>query len=150
MTPANKDQKIAVAIVLLTAWILAMACNPQAQGFVLPEGSAEAGRTTFLALKCDQCHNLPDLNWQGREGDPNVRLGGETTNIKTYGELVTSIINPSHRIAPHYAKDMVTNEQGESKMKNYNEVMTVQELVDVVTFLQSEYQITTPHNPFYY
>ena len=36
---------------------------------------------------------LPDA---GKEEETSVVLGGEVARIKTYGELVTSIINPSH------------------------------------------------------
>ena len=75
------------------------------------------------------------------------------TRIQTYGELVTSIINPSHRLARGYAVEEIASEEGESEMKNYNDVMTVSELIDLVTFLQShyslrEYEIT--RYPLYY
>lgn len=41
---------------------------------------------------------------------------------------------------------------GESRMPVYNEVMTVQELVDIVTFLQEHYEVVAPQvrYPMYY
>lgn len=142
--------KVTTFALLLLGGVLFEACNQEAQGFVLPEGDAEVGRATFLALECNQCHSVEDIAWQGEASDTEIRLGGTTTSIKTYGELVTSIINPSHRIASRYLGEKVMNEQGQSKMEIYNEVMTVQELVDLVTFLKSTYRITTPPNPYYY
>ena len=75
--------------------------------------------------------------------------------MKTYGELVTSIINPSHKVSAKYAQEFsVTNPDGSSKMErfgfNYNYAMSVQELVDVVTFLQSEYKLVVPRNTYPY
>jgi hypothetical protein len=85
-------------------------------------------------------------------GDPErelVELGGTVTRVKTYGQLVTSIINPSHRLASGYTPESVQTPDGESKMRNYNEVMTVDELIDLVAFLQSKYTIA-PTDPTYY
>jgi hypothetical protein len=56
---------------------------------------------------------------------------------------VTSIINPSHDLADGYAERLVS-EDGESKMYNYNGYMTVQELIDIVSFLQPYYEVTVP------
>ena len=72
-----------------------------------------------------------------------VELGGKVTRVKTYGELITAIINPSHELAKGYAEDVVA-EEGESRMYVYNEFMTVQELIDVVMFLQPYYDVVVP------
>ncbi|MCA9231605.1 MAG: hypothetical protein KDA57_13220 [Planctomycetales bacterium] len=80
-----------------------------------------------------------------------VALGGKVSQIKTYGELVTSIINPSHRFAKGYTPGEVAVE-GESKMTNYNDVMTVSQLIDLVAFLQAHYEIREyepTHYPLY-
>ena len=63
-----------------------------------------------------------------------IAIGGMRTRIATYGELVTSVINPSHRVARRYR-----DETGDSPMRNYNEAMTVAELIDLVAFLQTQY-----------
>ena len=62
--------------------------------------------------------------------------------MKTYAELVTSVINPSHRIASGYSADELTDEAGDSKMRNYNDIMTVTDLIDLVAFLESHYELT--------
>lgn len=127
--------------------VLAGGCGRDAmseRGFVLPEGNPAAGRDAFIIMQCHQCHTiagdeLPTIEDQ----QPYVELGGETGRVKTYGELVTAIINPSHELATGYAEELVS-EAGESNMYNYNRYMTVQELVDVVMYLQPHYDVVVP------
>jgi len=83
-------------------------------------------------------------------GEPLVTLGGQVTRVRTYGELVTSIINPSHRLAPGYPIEDISR-VGESLMAlaYLNEVMTVQQLVDLVAFLQTRYEVIPPeYDPY--
>ncbi len=142
-------------IFLIVALGVATACQNQSRGFALPDGDIEAGKRAFTELNCTDCHSINNINWMGQEnGDTlHIRLGGEITKIKTYGELVTSVINPSHKISrAFHKKQEMTFAEGRSKMElySYNEVMTVQELVDIVTFLQSEYELVKPDVPYTY
>jgi len=113
-------------------------------GFSLPEGSVEAGRETFVELECNACHSVGDIERvAGRERlDISVRLGGSVTAVKTYGDLVTSIVNPSHKISRRNSKQGFDSGDNESKMMVYNDVVTVQQLVDLVTYLESNYKLT--------
>ena len=113
------------------------------RGFSLPQGSFEAGRATFVELECNACHSVGDIERiAGHEGpDIDVKLGGPVTAVKTYGDLVTSIINPSHKISRRNDKQGFATEDNESNMVVYNDVMTVQQLVDLVSYLESNYQI---------
>jgi len=114
------------------------------RGFRLPEGNAQAGRETFLYMQCNQCHTIENEELPGIVGsEPYVELGGSVTHVKTYGELVTAIINPSHKLADGYAQDVVS-EDGVSNMYVYNGFMTVQELTDLVMFLQPHYDVVPP------
>jgi hypothetical protein len=126
-------------------------CNDQTRGFALPEGDIEKGKATFQRLNCNECHGISDIEWKGGSANLNILLGGERSTQKSYGDLVTSVINPSHKIARSYKEQptALTAEEGLSNMNNYNEVMTVQELVDLVTFLQSEYKVRTPPTKYY-
>ena len=116
------------------------------RGFSLPEGNVDKGRTTFVELECNTCHSVGDIEHiAGHEGqDINVALGGQTTVVKTYGDLMTSVINPSHKVNRRHAYQNLVTEDGESKMVVDYEKMTVQQLVDLVTFLESNYQYTPP------
>jgi len=114
------------------------------RGFALPEGNPMAGRETFLYMQCNQCHTIDGETLPTLPGaEPFVELGGPVTRVKSYGELVTAIINPSHKLASGYPKDLVA-ENGESKMYVYNGYMTVQELIDLVAFLQPQYDVVMP------
>ncbi|HNP37560.1 MAG TPA: c-type cytochrome [Woeseiaceae bacterium] len=115
-------------------------------GFRLPDGDPVAGRKAFIYMQCNQCHTVAgeDLPEALLAGPPYVELGGPVSRVKTYGQLVTAIVNPSHELAPGYAEELVS-EDGESKMYNYNRFMTVQELTDVVRFLQPHYDVVVPN-----
>jgi len=116
-----------------------------AAGFRLPDGDVARGEQSFLALGCHRCHTMADVDLPNPiiPGPVRLGLGGEVTRVKTYGELVSSIINPSHRIAPN-AGPGATTDDGKSVMRIYNDVMTVQQLIDLVAFLQSHYQVVPP------
>ncbi len=64
------------------------------------------------------CSCLPAL-----ESAPlvTVELDGEVRKVQTYGQLVTSIINPSHTLVENYPRELL-GPRGESPMTNYNEV----------------------------
>ena len=115
------------------------------RGFSLPEGDSVAGRDTFIYMQCHQCHFIEGEQFPVLPGmdPPYVELGGPVTRVKSYGELVTAIINPSHKLASGYAAEMVA-EEGESNMYIYNQYMTIQELVDLVMFLQPHYDVVPP------
>ncbi len=116
------------------------------RGFALPAGDAEAGRQAFIDLQCYDCHTVKDEAFPKAPGmePPYVELGGQVARVKTYGQLVTAIINPSHKLAKGYAEQLVAVD-GESKMAFYNHYMTVQQLIDIVTFLQPHYDVVVPN-----
>ena len=130
--------------VILLILMLAQACG-QSRGFALPEGDIEAGKQVFLKFQCNQCHSTTTVDFKGTDDNLHVALGGEVGQIKSYGQLVTSVINPGHKMAFGFG-DQVTEE---NQMRNFNEEMTVQEMVDLVTYLQSEYEIPTPYEYYY-
>ena len=91
-------------IALLAALAILGGCTPQnGHRLPAPNGNPARGRVAYAALHCDNCHTIEGLVPHEGAGPPNVELGGRTTRVHTYGELVTSIVNPSHRIAPRYS-----------------------------------------------
>jgi mono/diheme cytochrome c family protein len=138
---------------------LTTGCDPGPQsgrGFTLPEGDIAVGKDTFVRMNCHACHTVGDIEQLlplNGEPEVTVALGGEVSRIHTYGELVTSIINPSHRFAQGYSPEDVQTPDGQSKMTIYNDVMTVRELTDIVAFLQSQYKLReirpTPYMPYH-
>ncbi|MFT5677357.1 MAG: sulfur-oxidizing protein SoxX [Paraglaciecola sp.] len=125
--------------------VIMVACDSgpdSPKGFSLPKGDAVKGEKVFMNYKCLSCHKLDGFDYDSinKEMEPAIPLGGLKTQVKTYADLVTSVINPSHKIARNY-KLQVAQADGISKMPAFNDVMTVTELVDVVTFLQGKYEV---------
>lgn len=122
------------------------------QEFVLPQGDVASGQATFIKLSCNSCHSVAGRIEHSplEEGAIHVELGGTVSRIKTYSDLVTSIINPSHKLS-RGINAMTTTEAGESRMPIYNEVMTVQQLVDLTAFLEGTYEVwVPPYNVYQY
>ena len=128
-------------------------CADESDGFTLPAGDVEQGKVVFAQASCNGCHSIADIEYDpievpvtylgGREspGQVYVPLGGDTYRYRTYGELVTSVINAGHNLSHRYPRRGATTE---TVMPSYNEVLTVQQLIDLVSFLQSEYDVKTP------
>lgn len=110
----------------------------------LPGGDVVAGQTAFGELMCYTCHRvagaaetfpLPTAN-----PPVPVELGAEAVP-PTRGALVTSIIDPSHEIAPGYREELVADGQL-SRMGDYSHLLTVRQLADLVAYLQSLHEPT--------
>jgi sulfur-oxidizing protein SoxX len=129
---------------LLLALVTLTACSgikEPPREFALPEGNYERGQSTFIALACNSCHSAAGVDQhQPDNTDISFALGGESPRVTSNAELMTSIINPSHRLS-HRLPLEGSSIDGVSKMKNYNEVMTVQQLVDLVAYLQPQYPV---------
>lgn len=111
------------------------------RGFSLPRGDAEAGKAAFVELRCNDCHAAEGVALRDpEESDIQFPLGGPSPRVTTYASLVTSIINPSHRLSTRYPRSESAVE-GSSRMPVYNDVMTVKELIDIVSYLQPQYEL---------
>lgn len=138
-----------VLLMLLTA-----ACGgpKSGAGLRLPDGDVQRGKAAFLELKCNTCHTVAKTEMPAPSKDYAyvrvVALGGEVRQVKTYGALVTAIINPSHSLAPGYPKELITKDN-QSAMANFNDTMTVRQLIDLVAFLQSRYEFVPPEPATY-
>ena len=151
--PLWRSKTLLSRIAALITLMALTACDTgpkSATGFRLPDGDAEVGKQLFVQLECNSCHTIHDLEIPAaaQPGPVSVSLGGPVARVRTYGHLVSSVINPSHRIAPRYSEEGVT-EDGESLMRVYNETMTVQQLIDLVAFLQVQYKVTIPQNSYH-
>jgi hypothetical protein len=144
-TQTNAHRLLRLFAVVFSAAGLS-ACAVGNRGVYLPPGDAARGREAFVDLRCHACHEVEGLNPPTPiVAATRVRLGGQTARVKTFGDLVTSIANPSHRIARGYPPEAVAVD-GVSLMSliRLNEVMTVQQLVDLAAFLQAEYDVVPP------
>lgn len=101
---------------------------------LLPQGDPGAGRQAFITLRCTGCHRVsgdPELPAPvAAEGGPVL---GDRATIHTPGSLATAIVAPSHTIAPGGA----AWREGElSRMGEYASIMTIQQLADLVSYLE--------------
>ena len=138
---------------ILLTFVVLTACTGVRESpreFALPNGNYERGLSTFTALECHQCHSAAGVDQPNPESASiSFALGGESHRVTTYAELMTSIVNPSHRLT-HRLRLQESSVGGTSKMANYNEVMTVQQLVDLVAYLHPQYPlIVIPRSPIW-
>ena len=130
---------------LVAGWALAcQQTGPESpRGFALPEGDVDRGQQAFVDLKCYTCHEVAGLENElpRPTATPvvDVPLGGLAMREPADGELVTAIINPPHELYPGGEEDRITS-GGESRMPNYNEVITAQQVIDMVAFLHDRYE----------
>lgn len=134
-------RKLQLAFGWLFVLLGSIGCEPQSQEFALPEGNIDNGQALFVSFSCTSCHTVRNLELPVPEakGPVSISLGGGVGKMKSYSELVTSVINPSHRLVRYRRADEIS-QTGESLMSIYNDTMTVTELVDIVAFLDSRYE----------
>ena len=123
---------------------------------VLPEGNTAAGQQAFVDLKCTVCHTVSGVRGLPpvESEKPGPDLGTSLKGVSR-GAVATSIIAPQHVnveavelwtdltaeeriwLGPGQIPPRQEGERQPSRMGEYAGVMTIRELADLVTFLQS-------------
>lgn len=112
--------------------------TPESWKFSWPAGDAAVGREVFIKLECYTCHEVKGEQFSKPEpgSDPGT-IGPELsgmTPLHPVEYFAEAIINPSAAVEEgkgYRAAD------GKSKMPGYNDLVTVQEVIDLVTYLKS-------------
>ena len=137
-----------IAMAILTT---VSGCSREKQGvvgFVLPTGDLQAGKDTFVRLGCRGCHHVAgtDLTGKSQAMPFEITLGGPVSRVRSYGDLMNAIVSPNHELAPQYVAKMAKERQptGKSPMPDFTGTMTVAELIDLVTFLHKQYELSVP------
>lgn len=135
------NAKYQCGAVILAAF-LGLSCQPgtkSGRGFHLSSGNAENGKAAFVQLKCTTCHTVNGVDLPPPAvRKMHVELGGLVVRARTYGELVTAIIEPSRDLTLH-GPDALGPISKESPMTKMNHEITVEQLTDIVTFLEEHY-----------
>jgi hypothetical protein len=121
--------------------------------FPIEWGSIARGQQAFLDLQCNQCHVVNGVNLAPYAGASpvTVELGGEIIYAKTYADLVTSIVNPNHEVSESYLRTLPPEERrGAQSIMPFKEQMTVVQLIDLVTFLNSRYVLMDGYEEVFY
>ena len=105
--------------------------HPQNWRFTLPKGDPAKGRKVFEKFQCYFCHEVRGENFPfaGVDYGPELSQMGRMHPLEYFAE---SVINPSA-----WASKQDRAPDGKSKMPEYNERMTVQELIDLSAYLAS-------------
>lgn len=112
---------------------------PLSWRFSLPAGDAAAGEAVFVRMKCGACHNV-----EGRDapagGEHPEAVGPDLTRAQAQlpAEYLAERLITADRFLPHgLFHATYSRSDGSSRMGNYNEEMSVKELIDLVSFLRS-------------
>jgi mono/diheme cytochrome c family protein len=112
--------------------------TPEGWKFAWPVGDPAAGRAVFVKLECYSCHEVKGE--QFRRPDPpeeRGKVGPELSGMAPLHDaeyFAEAIINPNAAVEEgkgYRAPD------GKSKMPSYNDLVTVQEVIDLVAYLKS-------------
>lgn len=128
----------------LLASTLIVGCATTDFGFPIERGSVDDGQQAFIDHQCHQCHSVSGVRLPPLAGAsaPILELGGDPLAARTFAGLVTSVINPNHVISERYRVQLRLNAQVplDSPMPMpHIDTMTVRQLIDIVTFLDSRY-----------
>jgi hypothetical protein len=151
MTPVEPRtvMKATLLLALVSAALFAAGCSrglDSARNLRLPKGSAQSGKAAFISLQCTECHTVSGVDLPKPTAEPSsiVELGGSVSRLRTVGDLLTSIIHPSYSLSDKW-RGPVDKTEKKSPMRGANDLMTVTQMVDLVTFLQPRYtQIQAP------
>jgi mono/diheme cytochrome c family protein len=106
--------------------------TPVGWKFSWPEGDPVKGREVFVKLECYSCHEIHGEKFPAPSGDigPELSAMGPLHEAAYFAE---AIINPNAVIEKGKAYEAA---DGSSKMPSYNDLVTVQEVIDLVTYLK--------------
>jgi len=107
--------------------------------FTLPVGDPAAGRKVFIEVECYKCHEVKGETFPAVTfADKGV--GSELSQMVGMHPMeffVEAIINPNAVIDSDAKEKGYLGNDGKSKMPNYNDTLTVKQVVDLAAYLAS-------------
>jgi mono/diheme cytochrome c family protein len=112
---------------------------PKDWKFTLVKGDAAAGRSLFVELECYKCHEIkgerfPDVSPDDKGVGPELSQMAGSHPIEFF---VESIANPNAVIDEEAKKEGHVGPDGRSKMPDFADVLTVKQLTDLASYLDS-------------
>lgn len=109
--------------------------TPTGWRFTWPKGNVARGRETFAKFECFACHEVkgerfPVPREPGKVG-PELSMMGPLHELDYFAE---ALLNPSAVIERGKGYEAA---DGSSQMPSFNDSMTVQELIDLATYLRA-------------
>jgi len=107
--------------------------------FTLPKGDPAEGRKIFVEVECYKCHEVKGEKFPAlAEGEKGVGPElSEMAGMHPSEFFAESIINPNAVIDPDAKKLDYVGEDGNSKMPDYNSVLTVKQVTDLASYIAS-------------
>lgn len=108
--------------------------TPTGWRFSWPAGDVERGRSIFAKYECFSCHEVRGERFPV-PGDASS-VGPQLSSMGSAHEVlyfVEAIVNPNAVVERGKGYDAA---DGSSKMPSFNDTLTVQELVDLATYLK--------------
>ena len=106
--------------------------TPTGWQFAWPQGDPVNGREVFVKLECYSCHEAKGEQFPapGGEVGPELSVMGPLHDAAYFAE---AIINPTAVVEKGKGYEAA---DGASKMPSYNDLVTVQEVIDLVAYLK--------------
>ncbi len=106
--------------------------TPEGWKFTWPKGDPVKGREVFVKLECYSCHEVQGEKFPAPSGDigPELSMMGPLHDAEYFAE---AIINPNAVVEKGKGYEAA---DGSSKMPSYNDLATVQEVIDLVAYLK--------------
>jgi len=142
-----------VACLSLSGAVVSISCSrdkraPQEAGehgmptgwkFTLPKGDPAQGRKIFVELECYKCHEvkgetLPAMAEKEKGAGPELSQMARIHPVEYFAE---SIINPNAVIYPGDKEKGYLGDDGKSKMPNYNDILTIEQVADLAAYITS-------------
>ena len=107
--------------------------------FTLPPGDAVEGKKLFVESECYKCHEVkgesfPVVGEHDKGIGPELSQMADTHPPEFFAE---SIVNPNAVIDPQDKEMGFLGADGKSRMPTYSDVLTVKQLADLATYLNS-------------
>jgi len=122
--------------------------TPEGWKLTWPVGNPSAGREVFVKLECYSCHEVKGETFPAPDPGPDPgKVGPELSAMAPLHPpeyFAEAVINPNAVVEEgkgYRAPD------GKSKMPSYNDLVTVQEVIDLVAYLKGLRRVEAPTTP---
>ncbi len=140
----NSEAKFIQTTLLILSIVLLCACSEvekPVKGFILPPGDAVVGKAAFVEIGCPKCHTVAGTDiTQPPSEQFHIELGKDDRRVRHYGDLLTSVVNPDHKVSPAYRVQNESKDEFSSPMPKFANEMTVAEMINIVEFLHGAYE----------
>ena len=138
------SSRFGIALVIIIPLAFLSGCEKAqapVKGFILPPGDATLGKQAFVEIGCPKCHTVVGANIQQPPSEQfHIELGEDNRRVRHYGDLLTSVVNPDHKVSAAYRVQDESKDEISSPMPKFASTMTVEQMLNIVEFLHQAYE----------